>query len=66
MLFMHHRTFDLAPFNTVHTRHLPSCRESYILNDILKGPKIKEIDKGLAMHFASEKYFCNFLYFVGT
>ncbi len=36
------------------------------LNDILKGPKIKEMDKGLAMLFASEKYFCNFLYFVGT
>ena len=36
------------------------------LNDILKGPKIKEMDKGLAMLFASEKYFCYFLYFVGT
>ena len=66
MQCMLHLTCELAPCNSVHTRHLPSCRESYILNDILKGPKIKEMDKGLAMLFASEKYFCYFLYFVGT
>ena len=62
MQCMLHFTCEQAPCNLVHPRHLLSCREGYILNDIFKGPKIKEMDKGLAMLFASEKYFCNFLY----
>jgi hypothetical protein len=66
MLCMLHLTRERAPCNSVHTRHLLSYREGYILNDIFRGPKIKEMDKGLATLFASEKYFCNFLYFVGT
>jgi hypothetical protein len=27
---------------------------------------MKEMNKGLALLFASEKYFCNFFYFSGT